>query len=100
MARGETRVVRLEYTEPPNAQLKSRYTLTLEKEPGAPAMPVRVRVAMPGKNAADFSLMLNRNQKISVEADSSLGWVVAGAFGASVLIIGGVRLMRRKSSVA
>ncbi len=99
LARGETRGVRFEYNEPPNAQLKSRYVLTLEKQPGSPNMPVNVRIAMPGKNAANFSLMLDRNEKISLDADSSLaslGSLLAGAFGASVLIVGAVRWLRRK----
>jgi len=97
LARGESRVVRFEYNVPASAQSKSQYVLTLEKEPGAPTLPLSVRVTMPGKNAADFSVLLDRNQKIFLDADSSLaliGVMVAGAFGAGVLILGAVRRSR------
>lgn len=99
LARGESRVVRFEYTVPASARSKSQYDLTLEKEPGAPPLPLRVRVTIPGKNAADFSVLLDRNEKLSVDADSSLalmGVMMAGALGASVVIVGALRRFKRK----
>ncbi len=44
-------------------------------------------------------LQREHNEKISLDADSSLaslGSLLAGAFGASVLIVGAVRWLRRK----
>lgn len=112
VGRGETRTVQFEYTVPANSELKSHYGLIWEKQPGAPNFPVRIHLTLPSGmivgavdptpssqsgSTTDFSLILDRDKKISVEADylfaSVIGWLVLGI---GVLVVGGIVIYRRR----
>jgi uncharacterized protein DUF4012 len=112
VGRGETRTVQFEYMVPASSENVSHYSLNLEKQPGAPNFPVQVHVTLPSgmiMRSADpiphsqsggttnFSLELDRDQRISIEADPLLiawtGWL---ALAIGVLVVGGVVFFRRR----
>lgn len=98
LGRGETRTVSFEYAEPPSDVLRSRYVLTLEKEPGAPAMPLLARVNTPGNIPTSLSLTLERDARISIEPDSLLGIVSIGAISAVGAVLGAAAWLRRRKA--
>ncbi len=119
IARGETTKIQFEYGVPALLKGQSGYTLRLQKQPGAPPMPVRVRVTLPpgwravsaspapyriAGNTVEFNVTLDRDQEIQVDLDKSavpLGNLVAGAIGLGVAGgLGAVLYRRRRKNAA
>ncbi len=104
LPRGETHVVRFDYRLPSAITFEPRYHLTLQRQPGAPAIPTLIRVTAPDEwsivatypaphrladNRADFELILERDERIQVGVGKAMPLELIGAvfaLGAIVLI--------------
>jgi hypothetical protein len=112
--RGQSRTVRFEYQLPPISPNSSSYTLHFEKQPGASAIPVRVRVTLPETrhmlsarplparfedHVAEFDLTLDRDQTIVLTLSSAQPstWAILFAGLAAVgLLLGLVKWRTRQ----
>ena len=120
LPRGKTQAVRFEYRLPLTALAESRYTLHLEKQPGAPPLPTQVRVTLPESwtityayppperlagNRAEFALTLDRDRTIEVEFESTastapMGAVAGAVAGAAALAVAAWWVGRRRRAAA
>jgi hypothetical protein len=94
---GETRSIRFDYNLPPGVGNQTDYTLHLEKQPGAPTIPVAVRVSFPtgwsiksaspapteiAEDYIEFDFTLDRDQEIQIDFGrlpvSLVQWIVGG----------------------
>lgn len=111
---GETQVVRFDYRLPSTVVLAPRYQLTWQRQPGAPTMPVRVRLNLPeGFEAAssyppvgtigttlEFAFSLERDERIEAGIAKKLPMEFIGALaamGAIVLVGIGIVIRRRNN---
>lgn len=114
--RAERKTIRFEYRAPAVLKDGSSYTLRLEKQSGAPTMPVLVHIALPDGwrvqsanpvptravgNAVEFAVTLDRDQDIRILFDRSLPPVVAvGGILALGLAGGIIFLLYRRNARA
>jgi hypothetical protein len=111
---GETQVVRFDYRLPSTVVLEPRYQLTWQRQPGAPTIPVRVRLILPegleavstyppvriAGTTTEFALSLERDERIEVRVAKKLPMELIGALatmGAIVLVGIGIILRRRNN---
>ncbi len=111
---GETQVVRFDYRLPSTVVLEPRYQLTWQRQPGAPTIPVRVRLILPegleavstyppvriAGTTTEFALSLERDERIEVRVAKKLPMELIGVLatmGAIVLVGIGIILRRRNN---
>ncbi len=116
LATGQKSTVYWEYRLPGKLDSQSGYRLYLERQPGAPEIPVAVHVVLPeglqpsstspapvrrSGNTIDFALSLDRDQQIAVTFGQGISptWVVPllGCVGLVVLALLGYRRIRRRA---
>jgi hypothetical protein len=119
LERGARRTIQFKYTLPPGVASASNYTLHLEKQPGAPPIPVLVHLTLPEGirmraveptaesqqgNELFVPVMLDRDQDVVFVSDpsSSTGWLQL-ALGLVVLVfvsvVAWVRLHPKKQAL-
>lgn len=113
---GETHVVQFDYRLPATIPMTPSYHLTLQRQPGAPVMPVRIQIHPPaGLNvrayprpdrlfgeSAIFELIWNTDERIQVTLEqpaSPLPIVIVGAIGVIALIAVGLYLRHRSEQI-
>lgn len=113
---GETHVVRFDYRLPSMIQAMPSYHLFLQRQPGAPVMPIRIQIHSPAGldvrayprpdrslgESATFELIWNTDERIQVtweQPASSLPIAIVGAIGLIVLIAVGLYLHHRSERI-
>jgi len=106
----ETHVVRFNYRLPPSVQAMPHYRLTLQRQPGAPIMPLQVQIHAPAglqlitypradrvlENTAQFELIWRGDEQIQVTlAQPAPADILAIVIGAGLVVIVGIGLLIR-----